>query len=368
MHILITADTLGGVWTYTRELATGLVRRGDRVTLVSFGDIPTAAQTRWMDGLANLDYRPTAFKLEWMLDSEADMEASSQYLQTIVEESRPDLLHFSQFYYGALQCDVPRVVVAHSDVVSWWMSVRRQLPPETEWLNWYRKALTCGLHGATTVVAPSRWMLEQVELHYGKLASASVIHNGRTPALFNPYISKQETTVTLGRLWDSGKNVSLLLSRQMPGSVRIVGCDRHPDLQNHSFASETIRPNISLDTEQDEGQITQTLARAGIYAATSQYEPFGLAPLEAALSRCAIVASDIPTFRELWEGAAIFFRNNDPDSLFQALESLKRDPGFRLNQGNKALRHARQHFSADRMIEGYKNLYHKLVPAQALSA
>lgn len=368
MHILVTADTLGGVWTYTRELVMGLVRRGDRVTLVSFGDIPTAAQTRWMDGLARLDYRPTAFKLEWMLDSEADMEASSQYLQAIIEESRPDLLHFSQFYYGALPCDVPRIVVAHSDVVSWWLSVHRQLPPETEWLHWYRRIVARGLHEATTVVAPSGWMLEQIECNYGKLASASVIHNGRTAALFNPYISKQETTVTLGRLWDSGKNVSLLLKREMPGSVRIVGCDRHPDLRNHSFVAETIRPNISLDPHQDERQITQTLARAAIYAATSQYEPFGLAPVEAALSRCAIVASDIPPFRELWEGAAIFFRNNDPDSLSQALESLQRDRTFRLNQGNLALRRARQHFTADRMVEQYKNLYHKLVPAQALSA
>ena len=368
MHILVTADTLGGVWTYTRELVTGLVRRGDRVTLVSFGDIPTAAQTRWMDGLANLDYRPTAFKLEWMLDSESDMEASSQYLEALIQESRPDLLHFSQFYYGALPCDLPRVVVAHSDVVSWWMSVHRQLPPETEWLHWYRQIVARGLHEATTVVAPSRWMLEQVELHYGKLGFASVIHNGRTPALFNPYISKQETTITLGRLWDSGKNVSLLLKREMPGSLRIVGCDRHPDLQNHSLAAETIRPNISLDPQQDERQITQTLARAGIYAATSQYEPFGLAPVEAALSRCAIVASAIPTFRELWEGAAIFFRNNDPDGLSEALESLQHDRVFRLDQGNKALRHARQHFTADCMVESYKNLYQKLIPAQAFSA
>lgn len=368
MHILVTADTLGGVWTYTRELVTGLVRRGDRVTLVSFGDIPTAAQTRWMDGLANFDYRPTAFKLEWMLDSEADMEASSQYLEALIEEVRPDLLHFSQFYYGAINCDVPRVVVAHSDVVSWWMSVHRQLPPETEWLNWYRRIVTRGLHQATTVVAPSRWMLEQVELHYGKLRSGSVIHNGRTPALFNPYISKQETIITLGRLWDSGKNVSLLLKREMPGSVRIVGCDRHPDLQKHSFAAEAIRPNISLDPQQDERQITQTLARAGIYAATSQYEPFGLAPVEAALSRCAIVASDIPSFHELWQGAAIFFRNNDPDSLAEALESLLRDRELRLRQGNLALRHARQYFTADRMVEGYKKLYLKFTPAEALSA
>lgn len=368
MHILVTADTLGGVWTYTRELVTGLVRRGDRVTLVSFGDIPNAAQTRWMDGLANLDYHPTAFKLEWMLDSEADMEASSQYLVALIQEVRPDLLHFSQFYYGAINCDVPRVVVAHSDVVSWWMSVHRKMPAETEWLHWYRRIVKRGLHKATTVVAPSRWMLEQVEHHYGKLRSAQVIHNGRTPSLFNPYITKQETIVTLGRLWDSGKNVSLLLKREMPGSVRIVGCDRHPDLQNHSFVAETIGPNISLDPQQDERQITQTLARAGIYAATSQYEPFGLAPVEAALSRCAIVASDIPSFRELWEGAAIFFRNNDPDSLAEALENLQRDRDFRLRQGNLALRHARQYFTADRMVEGYKNLYHKLTPAEALSA
>jgi glycogen(starch) synthase len=368
MHILVTADTLGGVWTYTRELVTGLVRRGDRVTLVSFGDIPTAAQTQWMDGLANLDYRPTAFKLEWMLDSEADMEASSQYLEAIVEESKPDLLHFSQFYYGALDCDVPRVVVAHSDVMSWWLSVHRQLPPETDWLRWYRKVVTRGLRTATSVVAPSRWMMEQIELHYGRLASSSVIHNGRTPALFNPYINKKNSVVTVGRLWDSGKNVSLLLRAEMPGSVRIVGCDRHPELQNHAFVAETTRANVSLDPQQDDRQIVQTLARAAVYAATSQYEPFGLAPVEAALSRCAIVASDIPSFRELWEGAAVFFRNNDPESLAEALETLQRDHGFRLNQGNLAFRHARQHFTADRMVAGYKNLYQSLAPAQALSA
>src|SRR5207302_10440387 len=357
MHILVTADTLGGVWTYTRELVTGLVHRGDRVTLVSFGDIPTSAQTRWMDGLANLDYRPTAFKLEWMLDSEADMEASSQYLLATIEESRPDLLHFSQFYYGALPCDVPRVVVAHSDVVSWWMSVHRQLPPETEWLRWYRQIVTRGLHEATTVVSPSRWMLEQVQLHYGKLRSGAVIHNGRSPSLFNPYISKQETTVTLGRLWDSGKNVALLLKREMPGSVRIVGCDRHPDLQNHSFAAETIRSNISLDPQQDERQITETLARAGTYAATSQYEPFGLAPVQAALSRCAIVESDIPTFRELWDGAAVFFRNNDAESLQGTIERLLCDGGLRREKANLAYHHARRHFTADRMVSDYMNLY-----------
>lgn len=368
MHILVTADTLGGVWTYTRELVTGLLRHGQRVTLVSFGDIPTDGQARWMEGLPNLDFRPTAFKLEWMLDSEADMLASSQYVEALVREIRPDILHFSQFYYGALNCDVPRVVVAHSDVVSWWMAVHAKTPPETEWLHWYRHVVGRGLHEATTVVAPSRWMLEQIEFHYGMLSSTAVIHNGRSEALFNPDASKEENIVTLGRRWDSGKNVSLLLRQEMPFPVHIVGSDRHPEFDRPAFSAEEISSNVHLEPKQDEVQIAEILARAAIYAATSQYEPFGLAPVEAALSRCAIVASDIPTFRELWGEAAIFFRNNDPKSLLQVMERLQRDPSLRRLKGNQAYHHARKHFTADRMADRYLSLYQTLIPARALSA
>lgn len=368
MHILVTADTLGGVWTYTRELVTGLVRGGDRVTLVSFGDIPTAAQTLWMEGLPDLDYRPTAFKLEWMLDSEADMMASAQYLEAVIQETKPDVLHLSQFYYGALDCNVPRVVVAHSDVISWWTAVHGRIPPETEWLHWYRKVVARGLREASTVVAPSRWMLEQTEHHYGKPRSASVIHNGRTVALFNPHMTKEENVVTVGRLWDGGKNVALLLRQELPLPVHIVGSDRHPEFEGQALSAEAIASNVHLEPEQDERQIVQTLARAGIYAATSQYEPFGLAPVEAALSRCAIVASDIPTFRELWGGAAVFFRNNDAISLCCAVENLQRDPALRRTQGNLAYQHARQRFSAERMVAGYRDLYQGLLPARAISA
>jgi glycogen(starch) synthase len=368
MHILVTADTLGGVWTYTRELVTGLARGGQQVTLVSFGDIPTAAQSRWMEGLPNFDYRPTAFKLEWMQDSEADLVASAQYLEAVIEECRPDVLHFSQFYYGALGCHQPRVVVAHSDVVSWWMAVHQKEPPESEWSRWHRGIVAQGLRGATAVVAPSLWMLEQVNLHYGPPAFGSVIYNGRDPALFNPHMSKQENIVTVGRLWDSGKNAALLLRADMPAPVEIVGCDRHPEIPGSAFAAEEISSNVHLKPEQDERGLAQTLARAGIYAATSQYEPFGLAPVEAALSGCALVASDIPSFRELWGGAAVFFRNNDADSLRQAVESLVRDPALRRQQANLAYRHARQRFTAERMVAAYMDLYRTLMPARAKSA
>src|SRR5208282_5448393 len=119
VHVLVTADTMSGSWIYNRELVTGLVTRGVRVTLVSFGEIPLPEQTAWMDHLHGLDYRPTAFRLEWMQQAEDDLLESSMFLAALVREIRPDVLHLNQFCYGDLPVDVPRVVMAHGDLLTW---------------------------------------------------------------------------------------------------------------------------------------------------------------------------------------------------------------------------------------------------------
>ena len=372
MHLLITSDTVGGVWTYTRELVTGLINRGVRVTLVSLGDIPSLSQTHWMHELraagdGGFDYRPTAFKLEWMQDSAADLEASADYLLWLIGEIQPDLLHFNQFYYGALDCDLPRLLVAHSDVVSWWVAVHGQEPPPSGWLSWYRDSVMLGLEKATAVIAPSRWMLDQVERYYLKVRPASVIYNGRSPGLFNPYMTKEDRIVTVGRLWDQGKNASLLLETPMPAPLAIVGARHQPGTGSGRMTVDA-GPNVDFESQQDERQMAQMLGRASIYAAVSQYEPFGLAPLEAALSRCALVASDIPALRELWDGAAVFFRNNDAQDLRQTMEMLVRDPALRKQCADLVFRRARERFHAARMTDQYLSLYQALSPAAVAAA
>src|SRR6266513_4872381 len=124
MHVLITADTVGGVWTYTRELVTGLAARGVRVTLVSFGRLPSTAQLAWLQELPSVEFLPTNYRLEWMQDAERELGESMRYLRSMVRERRPDLLLLSQFCYGALDVKLPKIVVAHSDVMSWSHAVR----------------------------------------------------------------------------------------------------------------------------------------------------------------------------------------------------------------------------------------------------
>jgi glycogen synthase len=367
MHILVTADTLGGVWNYTRELVTGLHARGHRVTLVSFGDIPTADQADWIVPLQNVDFRPTAFRLEWMQDSDADLAASSAFLLSLISEVKPDLLHFSQFYYGEIKCDLPRIVVAHSDVVTWWQAVHGKHPPEGNWMDSYRAAVARGVNGADVLVAPSSWLLDAFQETYGCAKRTAVIYNGRTPTWFNPYTPKKSYALSVGRIWDLGKN-SVLLSRMAPPlPVYLAGSDRDPS----GGPDGPLMPNsgaVAFKGPQDSRQLQELYANAAIYIATSQYEPFGLAPLEAAFSRCAIVASDIPSLREIWADAAIYFSNNNAVSLQETLEELMNNPGRITAAAGKAYRRAMHYYTSSKMTEDYLALYRSLVPSEVIAA
>lgn len=367
MRILLTADTVGGVWTYAQELVTGLLRRGMEVTLVSFGEMPELTQTRWTEGLRGLDFRPTPFHLEWMQEAATDIEASSEYLLNIIRETEPDLLHLSQYCYGSLDVDIPKIITAHSDVVSWWHAVHGDDPPDSAWSRWYRETVTNGLAGADAVITPSRWMLSQIKQHYGTPASSTVIYNGRTPQHFNPHGSKDDRVVSIGRLWDEAKQVSLLAERSLGCAVTIAGALQSPDEYHSSFRG-VYGESIDLREKLSASQVRSLLASASIYGATSRYEPFGLAPLEAALSRCALVANDIPTFRELWGQTAVYFPANDAEGLRTAVAKLRNDPALRLHYSGLAYQRARRLFSADSMVDEYLAVYRSLVPERSMAA
>ena len=369
LRILLTADTVGGVWTYVRELVTGLSRRGVHVTLVSFGHMPEPRQLAWTEGLRNLDFRPTGFRLEWMQDSAEDIAASSEYLLNVIHEVDPDLLHLNQFCYGALKVDLPKIVVAHSDVVSWWVAVHGQEPQENGWIHWYRELVQQGLDGATMVMAPSRWMLSQVERYYGKKHGARVIYNGRSPQCFNPHGDKENLVLSVGRLWDPAKHVSLLAKCDCGWPAIIAGETQHPDQAYRAETKQIVCEGmLELKGKQTAEQLRALFARAAIYAATSRYEPFGLALLEAAMSRCAIVANDIPVFRELWGETACYFHNDDAESLRQTIATLRHDRTLLRHHAELAYQRARRQFSAERMVDEYLEMYQALSAKKVMAA
>ena len=372
MHVLVTADTMSGSWTYTRELVTGLVTRGARVTLVSFGEIPMPEQTAWMDLLHGLEYRPTAFRLEWMDDAPQDLPESSEFLVDLVREVQPDLIHLHQFCHGDLPVDIPRVVMAQGDLISWAEAVQGCSPRPTRWLNWYRDTILRGIAAADALVAPSACMLNTVISTYSRPRRAAIIYPGRNPIFFNPYVSKDDSVLSVGRLLDASKQVFLLTQHAQPLPVCIVGAE-----QTVALPRIPIRADVKVSTDQSwvairgpqtEGQLRALYSRAAVYAATARYDPLGMASLDAAFSRCAIVANDIPTFREVWGDAALYFRTNDAGSLAATLRQLDADRPLRHAYADRAYSRARERFTSKRMIDDYIDLYRSLISADTLAA
>jgi glycosyltransferase involved in cell wall biosynthesis len=93
-----------------------------------------------------------------------------------------------------------------------------------------------------------------------------------------------------------------------------------------------------------------------------------MASLDAAFSRCAIVANDIPTFREVWGDAALYFRTNDAGSLAATLRQLDADRPLRHAYADRAYSRARERFTSKRMIDDYIDLYRSLISADTLAA
>lgn len=360
MHVLVTADTVGGVWTYARELTCGLLARGHKVTLVSFGKLPKRGQTFWLKH-KNLTYYATEFPLEWMQDAESGIAESTKHLERVIYDSRPDVLHFSQYCYGSLDFGIPNIVVAHSDVLSWWNAVHGGEPPESNWMTWYRNLVAQGLRNANVVVAPSQWMLDTLRDYYELPSTSCVIYNGRSGDLFRAAERKQDCVLSVGRIWDEAKQVRLLLSCKQCVPVRIAGSAQHPENGESYPLNSELASSFRFCGEQDETQLRELYADSAAYAATSRYEPFGLAPVEAALSRCALILNDIPVFRELWGDAAFYFDRDDANSLAQAISVVSEFSSLRRLLGDLAYERARTQFESQRMIRQYEELYSSLV-------
>lgn len=359
MHVLITSDTVGGVWTYTQELVTGLVGGGHRITLVSFGKLPLPHQTAWMRTLPGLDYRPTEYRLEWMEVAEKDIEESKRYLELLIKEVQPDILHFSQYCYGDIATGIPKIVVAHSDIVSWWVAAHGCEPEDTPWMRRYRETVTNGLLGADVVIAPSQWMLDQATHYYVRPANGMVIHNGRGLEWFDSGAAKQDFVLTVGRVWDAAKQVSLLLQREQETRVCVVGWEREPG-REAAAKSLQVPSNVELLGPKSQTELRALYSAATIYAATSRYEPFGLSPLEAAFSRCALVMNDNPVFHELWGDSALYFKKNDSDDLARVIAKLRHNPTLCADYADRAYQHACLKFTASQMVSDYEKIYSEI--------
>ncbi|MES2403945.1 MAG: glycosyltransferase family 4 protein [Pseudomonadota bacterium] len=353
LRILMTCDTVGGVWRYAIELSRELCRCGHVVALAAMGPAPSRGQRIEAAAIDGLTLHSRACKLLWMDDPWRDVEESGEWLLRLAGAFHPDLVHANDFGHAALAWQAPVVCVAHSCVASWWRAVHGVEAPPC-W-DRYREHVRGALQASDLVVAPSRAMAMALQAEYGLQRHVRVIANG-IHGRANRGGKKRALVFSAGRLWDEGKNLGRLAAAApcVPWPVCVAGQDVAPDGTRAAFLNVrhlgVLRP----------GAIQRWFARAAIYALPARYEPFGLSVLEAAQAGCALVLGDIASLREYWDDAALFAPPDDVDALRDALLRLIADDALREHLAARAHRRA-MFMTALRMADDYLRAYEEIL-------
>lgn len=352
-RVLMTADTVGGVWTCAVDLAAALGERGVAVGLATMGAPLSHDQHDQARAVRSLDVFESGFRLEWMDDPWDDVAAAGEWLLRVAEVYQPDVVHLNGYAHAALPWQVPVMVAGHSCVLSWWQAVKGEPAPDR--YDRYRREATLGLQAAGIVVAPTRVMLAALDRHYGPLEHTAVIPDGRDAALFAQG-AKEPFIFSAGRVWDEANNIALLdrAAPRLAWGVYVAGEEKHPDggalwASNARFLGRLAQPVLAA-----------WLARASVYALPARYEPFGLSALEAAFAGCALVLGDIDSLREVWGDSAVFVPPGDADALADALNRLAADDALRAEMAGLARLRALR-YTPGRMADGYASAYRGLL-------
>jgi glycosyltransferase involved in cell wall biosynthesis len=361
-RLFMTADSVGGVWQYALDAARGLAAHGVTTTLAVLGPDPTRDQLADAALVPGLDLLLTGLPLDWLAPSPAEIARTERTLAGLAADQGADIVHLNSPALGRSGCfDAPVLAFAHSCVATWWRACRSgPLPPD---FAWRAELIGAGLAAADALVAPTAAFADALVRTYDLSRTPIVVHNGRGAqrprTRGGSGAAGPATAFTCGRLWDKGKNVSLLetIAADLPVTVEAAG-----PVQGPNGELIELRHVRSLGRLSD-AAVAQRLASRPIFVSPTLYEPFGLAVLEAAQAGCPLVLSDIATFRELWDGAAIFADPRDPSAFASAIASLAADAARREALGAAARSHAGRYTPAS-FTAGLAAVYESLlVPA-----
>ena len=345
LRLLLVTDAVGGVWTYSLELARALKPLGIETVLALMGPSPSPSQREAASGFKLID---TGLPLDWIDADAGEIRRTGRAVAAIADIEGVDVV---QTCSAALLADVefgqPCVAVQHSCVASWWAAVKATPLPDE--FAWRRDLVEAGLHRAAAIVAPSVAFASETARLYD--VEVAAVHNGRSAELVRA-LPQGDFVFTAARLWDEGKNAATLdaAAARLEIPFEAAGPQHGPN-----GTTIELRHMRTLG-ELGPSRVSGLLATRPIFASAALYEPFGLSVLEAALAGCPLILSDIATHREMWTAAAIFISPRDDAAFARAIQDLIDDPDERQQLGQLARARA-QLYSPHRMARAMAEIY-----------
>lgn len=363
-RVLMTADTVDGMWRYSVTLAGALAHRDWQVLLAAFGPAPDHGQRAEIEVLDGVKLVATDLSLDRAGAERRSMEAAAVTLAEIARRESCDLVHLNTpMLAAAVNWPVPVIGVAHGCLSTWW--ARARAGERDRDMAWRRQMMLEGLVACDRLIAPTLAFADELASACAVDRPIEVVYNGTLPHLPAGLGRGDPFVFTAGRLWDEVENLALLdvVAARLQEPFLAAGPSKGPRGQQARIDHLRVLGQLS------ERAMRAHLARRPVFVSAAVFEPFSLAVLEAAHAGCPLVLSDIASFHELWGGAATFIDAGDEDGYVEAIETLLRDAGLRHRLGNAARCRAMDYSvkaMADAMVTQYEGVLKERQSARGL--
>ena len=247
-------------------------------------------------------------------------------LPRLVRRARADVL-FAPAYTSPLRCPVPVVLTIH-DV---------SFAAHPEWFSWRegvrrRTLARMSARRAARVIADSEFSKREIATRLGvDPARVDMIYLGAPtpppPAPREPLVLYVGTIFNRRHLPVLIDGFSRVAARHPAIRLEIVGDNRtHPPIDiDGAIARSAVADRIRLRPYVPDGELAALYARASAFAFLSEYEGFGLTPLEAMAAGVPIVVLDTDVAREIYGPAAEYVARPEPTLVASALEHVLAD-------------------------------------------
>lgn len=255
-------------------------------------------------------------------------------LPRLVRQARADVL-FAPAYSGPVFSPVPMVVAIH-DV---------SFAAHPEWFAWReglrrRVAARLAARAAERVITISEFSKREIVARLGVNASKiAVTYPGVTAFIraletSGTSLDTRRTVLFVGSIFNRRHVPELIegfafLARSRPEMrLEIVGDNRtipHVNL-DALVQGMGMTERIHLRSYVSDEDLPQLYADASAFVFLSEYEGFGLTPLEALASGVPVVVLDTPVAREICGDAAVYVTRPDPDLVATALHAVLFNP------------------------------------------
>lgn len=331
LHESVPPKTYGGTERVVHYLTEELVKQGHEVTLFASGDSKTSAELRPIVPEALRLSRERRDPYAWHL---------LQLAQVAKEAERFDILHFhTDFMHFPLwrHLRVPQLTTLHG---------RLDLPDLKPIFEEFRDMPVVSIANHQRAPLPmARWI--------------GTVYNGVPTDLYDFSPKPEDYFAFLGRM-SPEKGAETAIEIALRAGVRLVMAAKVDPVDREYFESR-IKPHLKHPLIEYIGEVDEPAknrllggARALLFP-IAWPEPFGLVMIESMACGTPVIAFRLGSVPEVMVDRVTGFIVEDVAGAVAAIESIESIDRLACR------RHFEQHFSAERMAQGYVNLYRRLL-------